>query len=118
MHQLWPLACSEATHTKVFWDLANSVRPLINPSDKTEVLQMKHYTSIKGIALSSQFSNHNGSVCRVLTQTHSPKQEPPGLASAEAVTLPNTQEKTYLTKQKCNKNTQMNTHQKPPPQKQ
>lgn len=82
---------------------------------------MKHYTDIKGIALSSQFSNHNGSVCCVLTQTHSPKWEPLGLANAEAVTLPNTQDKTYLTKQKCNKNTQThrekhlpqkNTHQK------
>lgn len=59
---------------------------------------MKHYTSIKGIALSSQFSNHNASVCCVLTQTPSPKLEP--VANAEGVTLPNTQEKTYLTKQK------------------
>lgn len=82
---------------------------------------MKHYTDIKGIALSSQFSNHNGSVCCVLTQTHGPKWEPLGLANAEAVTLLNTQDKTYLTKQKCNKNTQThrekhlpqkNTHQK------
>lgn len=38
------------------------------------MLQLKHYTSIKGIALSSQFSNDNGSVCCVLT-TLSPSQE-------------------------------------------
>jgi len=60
----------------------------------TAVLQLKHYTSIKGIALSSQLSNHNGLVCCVLTRLSGPDESLFGLANAEAAMLPHTQEKT------------------------